>query len=96
MKNKSLTKLELSKILSKKKGYSTLYSKKIIDDFFEILKISIKENNFKLKNIGSFKLLDKNSRIGRNPKTREMFTISSRRTISFIQSKKLINFINNY
>ena len=46
-------------------------------------------------NIGSFRLLNKNERVGRNPKTSETFKISARSSISFKASKKLIKDLNN-
>ena len=94
---KSLTKFEIAKILSKKKGYSSSYSKKIVNDFFECIKQNIKLNNFKLKNIGTFKILNKKERIGRNPKTNEIFKIRARKSLSFNASKELTKNLNkNY
>ena len=94
---KNLTKFEIAKILSKKKGYSSSYSKKIVNDFFECIKQNIKLNNFKLKNIGTFKILNKKERIGRNPKTNEIFKIRARKSLSFNASKELIKNLNkNY
>ena len=57
--------------------------------------INIKNDNFNLKNFGSFKILNKKARIGRNPKTNEIHEISERKALSFIPSKKLIKKINN-
>tara|TARA_B100001939_G_scaffold327498_1_gene321940 strand:- start:118 stop:411 length:294 start_codon:yes stop_codon:yes gene_type:complete len=94
---KSLTKFEIAKILSKEKGYSSSYSKKIVNDFFECIKQNIKLNNFKLKNIGTFKILNKKERIGRNPKTNEIFKIRARKSLSFNASKELTKNLNkNY
>ena len=94
---KNLTKFEIAKILSKKKGYSSSYSKKIVNDFFECIKQNIKLNNFKLKNIGTFKILNKKERIGRNPKTNEIFKIRARKSLSFNASKELTKNLNkNY
>ena len=94
---KSLTKFEIAKILSKEKGYSFSYSKKNVNDFFECIKQNIKLNNFKLKNIGTFKILNKKERIGRNPKTNEIFKIRARKSLSFNASKELTKNLNkNY
>tara|TARA_Y200000002_G_C22226930_1_gene473904 strand:- start:19 stop:312 length:294 start_codon:yes stop_codon:yes gene_type:complete len=90
----SLTKLDITKELSNKKGYSLIYSKKLINDLIDILIISIKNNNLKIKNIGSFKLSKKNKRLGRNPKTGEEFVISSRLSVKFTASKNILNHIN--
>ena len=70
--NKNFTKKDISKFLSKKTGYSNSLSRKIIEDLIEILKNNIISNKLILKNIGSFKLINKKSRIGRNPKTQKI------------------------
>ena len=44
----------------------------------------------------SFKLSKKNERIGRNPKTKEEFLISERKSIRFIVSKNLSKVLNLY
>ena len=49
---------------------------------------------FNLKNIGSFKILAKKERIGRNPKTKEEFIITPRNTVSFTASKFLKKIVN--
>ena len=54
----------------------------------------IKNNDLVLKNIGTFKLTKKNERIGRNPKTKEEFLISGRKSIRFIVSKNLSKVLN--
>ena len=95
MKRNNLKKIEISKNLSKKMGFSILFSKKVIDDLLNVLIISIKENNLNLKNLGVFKIIKKNERIGRNPKTKEEKIISSRNVVLFKPSKEFKEFINN-
>ena len=48
-----------------------------------------------LKNLGSFELIHKEERIGRNPKTMKEFKVSSRKSIRFIPSKKITDILNN-
>ena len=96
MNQNNLTKKELIKNLSKKTGFSLLYSKKLVNDFFEALIQNIINNNFNLKNIGTFKVINKKERIGRNPKTKEVFTITSRKSLSFIASNKLLDMLNRH
>ena len=95
MKRNNLKKLEISKNLSKKMGFSILFSKKVIDDLLNVLIISIKENNLNLKNLGVFKIIKKKERLGRNPKTKENYKISARKALSFKASKKIINSISS-
>ena len=94
MIKKNLTKLDLINNLKKQKGFSAQYSKKILNDFLDILKLKISNNNLNLKNIGSFRLINKKSRIGRNPKTKENFIIKARKTVSFKSSNSLLKKIN--
>ena len=94
MSQNNLTKEDISIFLSRKKGYSVLYSKKIINNLIEILIDEIKENSFNLKNIGTFKILNKKERIGRNPRTKEIYKIKARKTIAFKPSTNLSRKIN--
>ena len=95
MPKKNIKKKDIIKALGNKTGFSSNLSKQIINDLVEILIKNIKNNNFNLKNIGSFKILNKKERIGRNPKTKEQFLISSRRSISFKPSKKISEDMDN-
>ncbi len=95
MISKNITKADLAKNLSKKLGFSITFSKKLIDDLLDVLSLSIKANKLKLKNIGSFRLINKKQRLGRNPKTKETYVINARKSLSFIVSKKLIKKTNN-
>ena len=94
MKRNNFTKRDIIKYLSEKTGFSELLSKSIINDLLKTLVEIIKTENLNLKNIGTFKLIDKKERIGRNPKTNEEFIISSRKSISFSSSKKIVNLLN--
>ena len=97
MKSKNnFNKKDIYKFISKKKGYSVLLSKKIVDHIIEIMVTQLKQNNLILKNIGSFKIVDKKERTGRNPKTKELFLINARKSIVFKASKKLLKSINKY
>ena len=95
MPKKNIKKKDIIQALGNKTGFSSNLSKQIINDLVEILIKNIKNNNFNLKNIGSFKILNKKERIGRNPKTKEQFLISSRRSISFKPSKKISEDMDN-
>ena len=95
MKQNKLQKLDISKDLSKKTGFSISYSKNLIEGLINILKENISKNNLILKNIGSFKVVNKKKRLGRNPKTMEKFKITSRKSISFTAAKKILLKFNN-
>jgi len=86
---KKLKKKDIIDNLGKKTGFSLNLSKKLINDLVIILIEDIKSGSVNLKNVGSFKLIKKKERVGRNPKTKEEFIISSRKSISFTTSKKI-------
>ena len=94
MLNKNFTKEDIINTLSKKTGFSKNLSKKLVNDLIMIIVQSIKNGNLNLKNIGSFKTIFKNQRIGRNPKTSQNFIISSRKSVIFIASKKILESLN--
>tara|TARA_B100000123_G_scaffold162854_1_gene120640 strand:- start:64 stop:360 length:297 start_codon:yes stop_codon:yes gene_type:complete len=96
MTSNNITKYDFSKNISDKTGFPISLSRKIVDDLFVIFIEMIKNNDLVLKNIGSFKLSKKNERIGRNPKTKEEFLISERKSIRFIVSKNLSKVLNLY
>jgi len=90
----NLKKIDIAKKLSEKKGFSTLLAKEIINDLINILSSHLKEKNLNFKNLGSFKIIKKKERMGRNPITKETHTISARKSVSFTVSKKLSKLIN--
>ena len=94
MTSYNITKINFSKNISDKTGFPISFSKKIVDDLLIIFTEMIKNNDLVLKNIGTFRLLKKNERIGRNPKTKEKFLISRRKSIKFIVSKNLSKVLN--
>ena len=94
MSKKKITKIIIAKELSLKTGFSISLSKKLIDDLILCITESIKTEKLNFKNLGSFKIINKKERRGRNPKTKEEFIITARKTISFIPSKKISKELN--
>ena len=94
MSHNNLKKIDIIKDLSEKSGYSSNYSKKVINDLIESILQNIKNGNFNLKNIGSFLVTSKKARIGRNPKTKKEYIISQRKSVSFKASKSLLTKLN--
>ena len=90
MSRKNFNRKILTNKIYQNLGFSKTFSSKIIDDFFEIL-ISelIKLNKVKISSFGTFAVLDKKERIGRNPKTKVVAKIKSRKVVKF----KASNFI---
>ena len=96
MSKNNFNKRDIYTNLSIKKGYSILLSRKIINDLVKILFYEVEKNSLYLKNIGSFKILNKKERIGRNPKTKEVYKIKARKSLIFKPSINLLKKINKY
>ena len=96
MTKNNLTKNDIVKDLSHRTGFSINFSKKLINDLIEILKLNIIKGNFNYKNFGSFKIINKTQRVGRNPKTGEKFIIEARKNVSFKASGFLLKNIRKY
>ena len=91
-----MIKKDLSNKINKRLGFSKNFSSRIVDDFFEILiKEIIKFNKVKITSFGTFKVLNKKERVGRNPKTKIETKISSRKVITFKPSKIIKKKLNN-
>ena len=79
----------LKKILKSNKiyqnlGFSKNFSSTIIDNFFEILiQELLKSNKVKISSFGTFKIINKKERIGRNPKTKIEAKIVPRKVVKF-------------
>ena len=92
----NLTKKEIINSIYMQIGYSKKICETLIDDFFEILLENlVKNQKVKISGFGTFFLKRKRERIGRNPKTKEKATISSRNVVLFKASKDLIKYINS-
>ena len=91
----NLTKKEIINSIYMQIGYSKKLIEHILEDLFETLLQSLQEKGrVKISNFGTFILRHKKSRIGRNPKTKEIKTISDRDVVLFKPSKELKNLVN--
>ena len=91
----NLTKKDLVNLVYMQIGFSKQISESLIDEFFSLIVASLKkEKIIKISNFGTFSIREKNSRIGRNPKTKEKKIISKRNVVSFKPSKDFKKMIN--
>ncbi len=91
----NLTKKDLVNLVYMQLGFSKNISENLIDDFFSTIGSNIKkEKKLKLSKFGTFTIRQKNSRMGRNPKTKEAKIISSREVVLFKPSKEFREYIN--
>jgi len=92
----NLTKKDLVNLTYMQIGFSKLISENLINDFFSIIILSLKnENKIKISKFGTFSIKTKKERIGRNPKTKEEKKISERNVVQFKASKEFKDLINN-
>ena len=95
MLKKNITRKDLYNKINQTIGFSKSTSSNIIDDFFEILIKEIIENNeVKITSFGTFQVINKKERIGRNPKTKVETKITSRKVVRFRPSLFIKDKIN--
>ena len=97
MGKKNLIRKDLADKVCKKIGFSKSVSLTIVDDLFETL-ISelVKLNNIKISSFGTFKVMQKKERLGRNPKTKVEAKIIARKVVSFKPSLDTKNKLNKW
>ena len=87
---------EIAGAIQSEFGFNKKLCLDIVNDVVDIIIEGLQsDKKVKIHNFGTFKLNKKNSRVGRNPKTKEEFNISSRNVINFKASKILLKYINN-
>ena len=92
----NLTKKDLVNTLYMQIGFSKQITENLIEEFFAIIVENLcKNKNVKITKFGTFSIRSKNSRIGRNPKTKELKEISKRDVVLFKPSKEFKELLNN-
>ena len=92
---KNIRKEDITKNLTSIIGTSSQNIQKITNDIIDILTQVLKENKkLNIKNFGSFNIVFKNEREGRNPKTNVIYKVKSRNSISFKVSSKFKRELN--
>ena len=87
---------EIAEAMKNEFGFNRKLCLDIVNDIIDIIIEGLQfDKKVKIHNFGTFKLNNKRSRIGRNPKTKEQYNISSRNVITFKASKLLLKYINN-
>ena len=95
MIKKNFTRKNLANKLHQRIGFSKNFSSTIIENFFESLKSElIKSNEVKISSFGTFKVMNKRERMGRNPKTKVAVRISPRKVVKFKPSPLIKEKIN--
>ena len=92
----NITRDNISEFINNEFGLAKKDCDDIVNALIEqIIEGLIKYKVFKIHNFGTFKIKQKKSRLGRNPKTKEEVIISARNVISFTPSKKILLMMNN-
>ena len=92
---KTITREYLSNTIKKEIGLPRSESLKLVALILDNLSSSIKKDKIlKLSSLGTFKVKNKNSRIGRNPKTGQEALINARSVVTFTASEKLKDRLN--
>ena len=91
----NLTKKDIINSVYMQIGFSKKISEVLLEDILNNITTNlIKYKKIKIGNFGTFSVRLKNSRIGRNPKTKEKKLISERNVILFKPSNNFKNYIN--
>ena len=92
----NLTKRDLINSIYMQIGVSKKISENLINDFLLIIIENLKnEKKIKISKFGTFSNRNKKSRIGRNPLTKEIKTISNRNVVLFKASKEFKDLVNS-
>ncbi len=96
MTKHNISRDEIAEAMKIEFGFNRKLCLDIISDIIDIIIEGLQsEKKVKIHNFGTFKLNNKMSRIGRNPKTKEEYNISRRNVITFKASKILLKHINS-
>ncbi len=92
---KTITREYLANCIKEELGLSRSDSLKFISITLNTLSNALKKGKvLKIAKLGTFKIKNKNSRIGRNPKTGKESIISARSVVTFNASEKLKSRLN--
>ena len=92
----NLSKKDLVNTIYMQIGFSKQITESLVEEFFSIIISNLcKKKSVKISKFGTFLIRSKNSRIGRNPKTKEEKEISKRDVVLFKPSKEFKDLLNN-
>ena len=96
MDKQNISRDEIAQAMQNEFGFNRKQCLDIVNDIIDIIIKGLQnDKKVKIHNFGTFKMNNKKSRVGRNPKTKEEYNISSRNVVTFKASKILLNLINN-
>ena len=93
---KNITRDDIAEAINIEFGLSKKDCLDIVNDIIDSIIIGLEKYQiFKIHNFGTFKLLKKKQRVGRNPKTKIEVMINERNVVTFKPSKSVLSYINN-
>ena len=92
----SKTKNDIAKIISSEINVTNKNALNLLNTFLNIVKDKSSNQTVKISGFGTFKNKTTKSRVGRNPKTKESYTINSFKKIIFKPHNRLKNTLNWY
>ena len=96
MNKQNISRDEIAEAMKIQFGFNRKQCLDIVNDIIDIIIEGLQnDKKVKIHNFGTFKMNNKRSRLGRNPKTKEEYNIASRNVVTFKASKLLLEFINN-
>jgi len=91
----NITRDNISEFINNEFGLAKKDCDDIVNELIEQIIVGLMTHKiFKIHNFGTFKIKQKKSRLGRNPKTKEEVMISERNVITFTPSKKILSIMN--
>ena len=85
-----MTKADFISKVSEKTGFSKKDAEKAVNAFMDVVKDALKDGEkVSLVGFGTFEVVQRAERKGRNPQTGKVINIPSKKTVKFVPSKKL-------
>ena len=95
MKRNNINKNDILENIKQQHGLPISFSDKIFNSLLDIIIEGLeRDGRLKISGFGTFKILNKNARIGRNPKTKVKYQIKARKVVVFSPSKTVKNKVN--
>ena len=87
--NKNMNKTQLIDAIAKKAGITKVDAKKAFDAFEEVTKETIKKDKIVLIGFGTFSVVERSARTGRNPRTKQTIKIPAKKVVKFKPGSEL-------
>ena len=93
----NITRDDIADFINNEFGLTKKDCNNLVNDIIEEIINGLNEHKIvKIHNFGTFKLKRKQSRLGRNPKTKEEVMIAPRNVISFLPSRHILKKLNDF